>query len=88
MTEYSDQNTSWFFQHSQIVWFGLSKLLGKISTGILLGVVFFVIVIPVALFRNMLRLDGLKLKQFKKSKDSVLVIREHTYADSDLLHTF
>jgi hypothetical protein len=71
-----------------IVWFGLSRLMGKLSTGILLGIVFFVIVIPVGLFRKMLRLDGLKLKQFKKTKDTVLVNRDHIYVGSDLLHTF
>ena len=71
-----------------IVWFGLSRLMGKLSTGILLGIVFFVIVIPVGLIRKMFSLDGLKLKQFKKTKDTVLVNRDHIYVGSDLLHTF
>jgi len=71
-----------------MIWFGISKLMGKLSTSVLLTVVFFVIVIPVALIRRMLHLDGLKLKQFKKTKTTVLVNREHIYVDSDLLHTF
>jgi len=70
------------------VWFGFSKIMAKVSTSILLGVVFFIIVIPVGLIRKMMRLDGLKIKQFKKSTDTVLVNREHIYADSDLLHIF
>jgi hypothetical protein len=70
------------------VWFGFSKIMGKVSTGILLGVVFFIIVIPVGLIRKMMQLDGLKIKQFKKSTGTVMVKREHIYVDSDLLHIF
>ena len=71
-----------------LVWFGLSKVMGKISTGILLSVIFVLIVIPAGLIRRLLHLDGLKIKQFKKTTDTVLVTREHIYVDSDLLHTF
>jgi polyferredoxin len=70
------------------LWFGLSKVMGKISTGLLLGVVFCIAVIPVGLIRKILGLDGLKLKQFKKTTDTVLLTREHIYVDSDLMHTF
>ena len=70
------------------IWFGFSKIMGKLSTGILLGIVFFIIVIPVGMIRQMMRLDGLKIKQFKKTTDTVMVNREHIYADSDLLHIF
>jgi hypothetical protein len=66
----------------------LSKIMGKISTAILLGVVFIIIVIPVGLLRKIMKLDGLKIKQFKKGSDSVMTVREHSYTDSDLLHTF
>jgi hypothetical protein len=69
-------------------WFMLSKIMGKISTAILLGVVFIIIVIPVGLLRKIMKLDGLKIKQFKKGSDSVMTVREHSYTDSDLLHTF
>ena len=71
-----------------LIWFGFSKIMGKISTGILLGLVFFIIVIPVGLIRRMMHLDGLKIKQFKKNRDTVMINREHIYADTDLLHTF
>jgi hypothetical protein len=71
-----------------LIWFGFSKIMGKISTGILLGLVFFIVVIPVGWIRRMMHLDGLKIKQFRKTRDSVLVNREHIYIDKDLLHTF
>jgi hypothetical protein len=71
-----------------VIWFGFSKWMGKISTGILLGVVFFIIVIPVGLIRKMMQLDALKIKQFKKTTGTVMINREHIYEGSDLLHTF
>jgi hypothetical protein len=70
------------------VWFGFSRIMGKVTTTILLGVVFFFIVIPVGLIRKMMKLDGMRIKQFKKSTETVLVNRGHIYADSDLLHIF
>jgi hypothetical protein len=71
-----------------VIWFGLSKWMGKISTGILLGVVFFIIVIPVGLIRKMMQLDALKIKQFKKTTGTVMINRDHIYEGLDLLHTF
>jgi hypothetical protein len=71
-----------------IIWFGFSKSMGKISTGILLAVVFFIIVIPVGLIRKTMQLDSLKIKQFKKTTRTVMVNREHIYEGTDLLHTF
>jgi polyferredoxin len=69
-------------------WFGIAKILGIVSSGILLTVVFLVIVVPIGVFRKIFRFDGLKLKQFKKSKESILINRDHVYTDADLLHTF
>jgi len=71
-----------------VCWFGLSKILNALSSRILMGVVFLLIVIPVGLIRKLLGKDNLKLKQFKKNRKSVMVNRDHLYADADLLHTF
>jgi energy-coupling factor transporter transmembrane protein EcfT len=71
-----------------VLWFGLSKLLSLISPVVLLTIIFFLIVTPVGLFRRLLGKDTLKLKQFKKSKQSVMIIRNHLYTETDLLHTF
>ena len=71
-----------------VCWFGLSKILNVISSGILMGVVFLLIVIPVGLSRKLLGRDNLKLKQFKKNKESVMVNRDHLYTGADFLHTF
>jgi hypothetical protein len=71
-----------------IVWFGLSELLSIVSPAIILTIIFFLIVTPVGLVRRLLGKDSMRLKQFKKSKRSVMVDRNHLYTESDLLHTF
>jgi polyferredoxin len=71
-----------------VCWFGAGKLLGMVSSGILLGLVFIVVVIPVGLVRKISGYDSLKLKQFKKTRKSVMHERNHVYADEDILHTF
>jgi len=71
-----------------VCWFGLSKILNAISSRILMGVVFLLIVIPVGLSRKLLGKDNLKLKQFRKNKESVMVNRDHLYTGADFLHTF
>ncbi|MDB5009587.1 MAG: hypothetical protein JWR67_1166 [Mucilaginibacter sp.] len=70
------------------LWFALSKLLSTVSPAIILGALFFLIVVPVGLLRKLLGKDSMKLKQFKKDQRSLFIERDHTYIDSDLLHTF
>ncbi len=69
-------------------WFGLGKILGIISSAILLGGIFFIIVIPIGLIRRVAGYDNLRLKQFKKSNNSVMTIRDHIFNDNDLMNTF
>lgn len=71
-----------------VLWFGLSKLLSAVSPAIMMGILFFLIVMPVGIFRRLLGKDTLQLKQFKKGRGSVLTDRDHLYTEDDLLHTF
>jgi hypothetical protein len=71
-----------------VVWFGLSKILAAVTSKVLLGVVFFLVVMPVGLCRKLLGSDGLKIRQFKKSRGSVMAVRDHWYTHEDLLHSF
>jgi len=71
-----------------ICWFGLSKVLGAISSGIMMTIVFFVVVIPVGLFRKLFGIDNLKIRQFRKGRLSVMVDRNHLFEEADLIHTF
>jgi hypothetical protein len=66
------------------LWLNSSDLLGKIMSKIILTIIFFVFVWPVALFRRGLGKDTLKLKEFKKDANSVFTERNHTIGKSDL----
>ena len=65
-------------------WLNISDLLGKIMSKLILSVVFFVFVWPVALIRRSMGKDTLRLKNFKKDNNSVFTERNHTYVKSDL----
>jgi len=69
-------------------WFGISRIVGIIVSRILLSLVFIFLVIPIGLFRKARGKDSLKLRQFKKNQESVMVDRDHLYIEADLLNTF
>jgi hypothetical protein len=67
-----------------VIWLGLSDLLGAVVPKILLSVVFFIVVAPIAILRRLAGKDSLKLRAFKASKDSVMVERNHIFTSRDL----
>ncbi len=67
-----------------VVWLGLSDLLGNVVSKILLSIVFFGIVTPIATVRRLLGKDSLKLRAFKAGQDSVMVERNHRFIGADL----
>jgi hypothetical protein len=71
-----------------VLWFGLSKILGAISSRILLAVIFFLVVTPLALVRRASGKDNLNLKKFKKGSTSAFVERTHNYEPSDMEHQY
>ena len=77
-----------FYYPFAIVWFGLSELLGSITSKIFLGLIFYFVVTPVGLIRKFYRNDCLNLTRFKKDKLSVFTIRNHKYISSDLKNMF
>jgi len=72
------------YQPIAVLWLGLSDLLGTIVSTILLSVVFFAIVTPIAVLRRFLGKDPLKLRAFKAGQDSVMLERNHTFVRGDL----
>jgi len=72
------------FKYLAILWFGFSKILGFISSKIVLSVVFFCVVFPVAVFRKLLGKDVMKLKEFKKDSSSVMKSRDIIYSSEHL----
>ena len=77
-----------FYYPFAIFWFGLSNLLGTIVSKILLLVIYLIIVLPVALLRQLLGKDSLLLKEFKKSSESVMKTRNQIYVAADLEKPF
>jgi hypothetical protein len=71
-----------------MLWFGLSKFLGIISSGILLALIFYVLISPVGLIRRVMGKDSLKIRQFKKNRTSVYITRNHQFKPSDLKFPF
>lgn len=69
-------------------WFGLSHLLSLVVSKIVLGVLFFVIVLPVALVRKAMGKDPMRLKQWRDGKPSAFVVREHLFVGEDLDNPF
>jgi len=69
-------------------WFALSNLLSRIIPRILLGILFYVMVTPVGLFRRLLGKDPLQLKKWKKGRESVLRERNHTLSAKDIINPF
>jgi len=77
-----------FYYPFAILWFGLSNLLGTIVSKILLSVIFFLLVFPIAIMRRLFGKDTLLLTKFKKSTESVMKTRNQTYIATDLEKPF
>ncbi len=76
------------FYWPAIIWLGFSKVLGTIVSAILLSLIFFTLVTPIGLIRNLIGKDNLKLKKFKKTSGSFWVSRNYEFGSKDLIHPF
>ncbi|MEM7037002.1 MAG: SxtJ family membrane protein [Bacteroidota bacterium] len=66
-------------------WMGFAKVLGFINSHILLSLIFFLILTPLALARKLFtKKDPLQLK--KQDEGSYFVVREHEFTAEDLEH--
>lgn len=65
-------------------WFGLSHQLGKLSSKIILTLVFFIVVTPMGLLRRAAGKDAMRLKNWKGDGNTALVERNHQYVAQDL----
>jgi hypothetical protein len=72
------------FKPLAFVWFEFSKILGKISSFVILTVIYLVVVLPVSMFIAMKGSDPLNIKHFKKFNGSGFVDRNHVYIADDL----
>lgn len=66
-----------------VIWFGLSHKLGGIASTVLLTVIFYTVVTPIALVRKLTGADAMKQKQWRQS-DSAFTERNHNFSASDM----
>ena len=71
-----------------VLWLGVTTLLGEIVSKILLTVIYFVVLFPVSLIRQMMGKDTLDLRTFKKSTKSVMITRNHLFTAKDIEHPY
>ncbi len=76
------------FKPFAMLWFGLSELMGTVMSKVILTVIFFLVVSPIALLRKIGGKDSLKLKQWRNNKDSVFRVRDELVTPEDLQNMF
>jgi len=72
------------FRHLAVIWFGFSHVLGNIVSRVVVGIIFFVVVTPIGVWRRLSGADPLQLKPFKAGRGSVMEVRNHTYIGKDI----
>lgn len=70
------------------LWFGLSGAIGAVTSRIVLTVLFWGVLTPVALLRRLSGTDPLLLRRWKSDRDSVFVSRHRTFRREDLEKPF
>lgn len=71
-----------------VLWLGLSKLLGTVMSKILLSILFLGLVTPIGLLRRLFGKDSLKLRAFKTSEESAMLVRNHLFVGHDIEKPF
>lgn len=68
------------------VWFKIAEILGWINSRILLSLIFFLILFPVALVSRLFSRDSLLIKG--RNKKTIYAIRNHKFTKNDLENTW
>jgi len=71
-----------------VLWLNLSDFAGRVMSRLLLAVIYFAVVLPVALVRRAAGIDTLQLRQFKKSNLSAFIVRNHEFTREDMANPF
>jgi len=66
------------------VWLGFSHLLGTFMSKVILSIVFFVVLTPIALLRRVFGHDPMALRKWKKGTGTVFETRDHTYTAKEI----
>ncbi len=71
---------------THIIWMQLAKMLGYINSRILLSIIFFIILSPIALLMRLLGKG--QMQTSSSNKDSLFINRNHLYSKADLEQPF
>lgn len=66
------------------IWFGLARIMERLFSTVVLALIFYLIVTPVALIRRYISEDTLRLRCFKKQRNSVFIVKDKIYETNDL----
>lgn len=69
-------------------WFSLARVLSWLSSRVVLIIIFFLVVSPVALVRKLMGKDSLRLQAFKKSNASAYFKKNRKFKNADLKYPF
>lgn len=70
------------------VWLTLSNLLGAVMSRVILTVIFYIVVTPLALVRRLLGGDPMRIRAWKKGRESVFETRDHTFTPKEIERPF
>ncbi len=73
-----------FFLPIAIIWLCLANVMGSIISKIILAIIFFLMVTPLGFLKRHTGSEPLRLKEWKRSKNSVFTVRNRSYSASDL----
>ena len=76
------------FRPLAVLWFGLSHLLSRVMSRVILTVVFFLVVTPIGVIRRLWGADTLQLKKWKQGRGSVFVVREGVVQGKDMANPY
>ena len=72
-----------------VMWYKLALVLGVISNIAISSFVFYLVLLPISLFRKVTRSHtDLKVKDWSKNKESAFISRNHKYTKSDMENMF
>jgi hypothetical protein len=72
------------FKPAAVVWFGISRVLGKVTSRILLTIIFILLVTPMGILRKIFNKDSMQFKKWKQGSSSVFKERHHCFKPEDL----
>ena len=70
------------------VWLGLSHLLGSVMSRVILTLVFFLVVTPLALLRRVFGHDPMRVRAWKGGTGSVFETRDHEFTPEEIERPF